>query len=113
VFSSFIFMRTGLEPRYDMNFTTIELNLGILEPYKDGFLEIVPEGLASDYWHIAAIHINGEVFCPTPQLCRTEQAALSKAQKIYDWVVTHALTTSSYRYYCQKFKIMLWRQPKL
>ena len=63
--------------------------IGIIEPYNSGFLEVVPEGEGSDYWQIAAIHINGEAFRPSPRLYRSQQIALAKATQIYDWIADH------------------------
>jgi hypothetical protein len=65
------------------------MNIGIIEPYNSGFLEVVPEGEGSDYWQIAVIHINGEAFCPSPRLYRSQQVALAKAAQIYDWIADH------------------------
>ncbi|MBD2778286.1 hypothetical protein [Iningainema tapete] len=83
--------------------------LGIIEPYKDGFVEVVPEGKGSDYWQIAAIHIKGEVFCPNPRLFRNELSALGKAQQIYDWIASHEQETRSRICYCEELKLPLWR----
>ena len=47
------------------------MNIGIIERYSNGFLEVVPE---SDYWQITAIHINGQAFCPTPRLYRERKS---------------------------------------
>jgi hypothetical protein len=89
------------------------MNIGIIEPYGSGFLEVMPEGEGSDYWQIAAIHISGEAFCPSPRLYRSQQVALTKAAQIYDWIVDHKQQTSSGDCYCKKFKLTLWHQPKV
>jgi hypothetical protein len=89
------------------------MNIGIIEPYNSGFLEVVPEGEGSDYWQIAAIHINGEAFCLSPRLYRSQQVALAKAAQIYDWIADHEQQTSGKIEDCEKFKLTLWRQPKV
>jgi len=53
------------------------MNIGIIESYFFGFLDVVPEGEYSDYWQIAAVHINGEAYCPSPMLYRSEKVALA------------------------------------
>ncbi len=63
------------------------MNIGRIEPYNGGFLEVLPEVEESDYWQIAAIHINGQAFFPTPRLYRSEKVALAQAAQIYDWIV--------------------------
>ncbi|MBD2446199.1 hypothetical protein H6G76_03310 [Nostoc sp. FACHB-152] len=89
------------------------MNIGRIEPYNSGFLEIIPEGEGSDYWQIAAVHINGAVVCPSPRLYRSEQAALAKAAQIYDWIAdqTHQIMAESC--YCSGLKLSLCYQPKL
>jgi hypothetical protein len=89
------------------------MNIGIIEPYSNGFLEIVPEGEDSDYWHIAAIHINGQAFCPTPQLYRSEQLALAKAAKIYDWIAETQPEIINGACYCSHLQLILWQQLKV
>ena len=89
------------------------MNIGTIKPYSSGFLEVVPEGKGSDYWQIAAIHINGVAFCPSPQLYRSEQVALAKAAHIYDWIVDRGQQISDGVCYCEKFKLTLWHQPKV
>ncbi|ABA20240.1 conserved hypothetical protein [Trichormus variabilis ATCC 29413] len=88
------------------------MNIGIIEPYSDGFLEVLPEGESSDYWQIAAIHINGQAYCPTPQLYRSEKLALAKAAKIYDWIAEQESGTSDGTYYCSPLQLILWQQSK-
>ncbi|OUL34392.1 hypothetical protein [Nostoc sp. 106C] len=88
------------------------MNIGIIEPYSDGFLEVVPEGEGGDYWHIAAIHINGKAFCPSPKLYRSEKVALAKAAQIYDWITEHEPEISEGGSYCSKLQLILWYQPK-
>lgn len=88
------------------------MNIGIIEPYSDGFLEVLPEGESSDYWQIAAIHINGQAYCPTPQLYRSEKLALAKAAKIYDWIAEHETEMSNGAYYCSPLQLILWQQSK-
>ncbi|MCC5605041.1 hypothetical protein LC653_11095 [Nostoc sp. CHAB 5784] len=86
------------------------MNIGIIQPYSNGFLEVVPE---SDYWQIAAIHINGQAYCPTPRLYRSEKVALAKATQIYDWLADHEGEISGGGYYCSELKLILWQQPKV
>ncbi|MGJ5634375.1 hypothetical protein [Nostoc sp. CALU 1950] len=86
------------------------MNIGIIQPYSNGFLEVVPE---SDYWQIAAIHINGQAYCPTPQLYRSEKVALAKATQIYDWIADHEQQISDETCYCSELKLILWQQPKI
>ncbi|MEH1965240.1 hypothetical protein [Nostoc sp.] len=86
------------------------MNIGIIQPYSNGFLEVVPE---SDYWQIAAIHINGQAYCPTPQLYRSEKVALAKATQIYDWIADHEHQISDGACYCSELKLILWQQPKV
>ena len=86
------------------------MNIGIIQPYSNGFLEVVPE---SDYWQIAAIHINGQAYCPTPQLYRSEKVALAKATQIYDWLANHEGEISDGGCYCSELKLILWQQPKV
>ncbi|MEH2424815.1 MAG: hypothetical protein V7K48_29115 [Nostoc sp.] len=86
------------------------MNIGIIEPYSNGFLEVVPE---SDYWQIAAIHINGQAYCPTPRLYRSEQVALAKAVQIYDWIAEHEDQIINRAYYCSQLKLIIWQQPKI
>ncbi|MFW9261137.1 hypothetical protein A4S05_12570 [Nostoc sp. KVJ20] len=86
------------------------MNIGIIQAYSNGFLEIVPE---SDYWQIAAIHINGQAYCPTPQLYRSEKVALAKATQIYDWIADHEQQISDETCYCSELKLILWQQPKV
>ncbi|MEH2387662.1 MAG: hypothetical protein V7K14_18170 [Nostoc sp.] len=85
------------------------MNIGIIQPYSNGFLEVVPE---SDYWQIAAIHINGQAYCPTPGLYRSERVALAKAAQIYDWLADHEGEISNGACNCEKLKLILWQQPK-
>jgi hypothetical protein len=89
------------------------MNIGKIEPYSSGFLEIILEGEGSDYWQIAAVHINGEVFCPSPRLYRSEQVALSTAAQIYDWIVDQKHQIMAESCYCSQLKLSLWYQPKL
>lgn len=89
------------------------MNIGIIEPYSNGFLEVVPEGEDSDYWQITAIHINGQAYCPTPQFYRSEKAALAKAARIYDWLAEHEREISNGVYNCSQLKVILWQQPKV
>lgn len=89
------------------------MNLGIIEPYSSGFLEVMPEGEDSDYWQIAAIHINGQAFCPTPVLYRSEKLALTKAAKIYDWIANHEPEVNDGVCYCPQLKLILWQQSKV
>ena len=86
------------------------MNIGIIQPHSNGFLEIVPE---SDYWQIAAIHMNGQAYCPTPQLYRSEKVAFAKATQIYDWIADHEHQISNGAYYCSELKLILWRQSKV
>ncbi|MEH2040998.1 hypothetical protein [Nostoc sp.] len=86
------------------------MNIGIIQPYSNGFLEVVPE---SDYWQIAAIHINGQAYCPTPQLYRSEKVALAKATQIYDWIADHEHQISDEAYYCSELKLIIWQQSKV
>ncbi|MBD2250403.1 hypothetical protein [Nostoc parmelioides] len=88
------------------------MNIGIIEPYSDGFLEVLPEGESSDYWQIAAIHINGQAYCPTPRLYRSEKLALAKAAKIYDWIAEHETEMSNGAYCCSPLQLILWQQSK-
>lgn len=53
------------------------MNIGIIESYFFGFLDVVPEGEDSDYWQIAAVHINGQAYCPTPRLYRERKSGTS------------------------------------
>ncbi|MFN6568417.1 hypothetical protein [Dendronalium sp. ChiSLP03b] len=89
------------------------MNIGIIEPYSSGFLEVMPEGEGSDYWQIAAVHINGEAFCPTPRLYHSQKVALAKAAKIYDWITDHELEISGGTCYYSGLKLTLWYQPKV
>ncbi len=89
------------------------MNIGIIESYNSGFLDVIPEGEDSDYWQIAAIHINGEAFCPSPRLYRSQQVALAKAAQIYDWIADHEQQNSGKTENCEKLKLTLWRQPKV
>jgi len=89
------------------------MNLGIIESYDSGFLDVVPEGEGSDYWQIAAIHINGQAYCPTPRLYRSEKVALKLAAQIYDWLADHEGEISNGACNCEKFKLILWQQPKV
>lgn len=86
--------------------------MGILEPYKDGFVEIISEGQGSDYWQITAIHIDGEVFCPSPRIYPSTNVAFARARRIYDWICNHKIETRNSACYCEEFKITLWRLPK-
>jgi hypothetical protein len=86
------------------------MNIGIIEPYSNGFLEIVPE---SDYWQIVAIHINGQAYCPTPQLYRSEKVALAKAAQIYDWLADRQPEISHGVCNCSELKLILWQQAKV
>ncbi|MHC5824542.1 MAG: hypothetical protein ACYT04_54050 [Nostoc sp.] len=86
------------------------MNIGIIQPYSNGFLEVVPE---SDYWQIAAIHINGQAYCPTPVLYRSEKVALAQAAQIYDWLADHEGEISNGACNCEKLKLILWQQPKV
>jgi hypothetical protein len=86
------------------------MNIGIIEPYSNGFLEIVPE---SDYWQIVAIHINGQAYCPTPQLYRSEKVALAKAAQIYDWLADRQPEISHGACNCSELKLILWQQAKV
>ncbi|BAY13057.1 hypothetical protein [Calothrix sp. NIES-2098] len=88
------------------------MNIGIIEPYSNGFLEVVPEGEGSDYWHIAAIHVNGKAVCPSPKLYRSEKVALARAAQIYDWIVENEPEISEGGCYCSKLQLILWYQPK-
>ncbi|MCC5639393.1 hypothetical protein LC593_26940 [Nostoc sp. CHAB 5844] len=89
------------------------MNMGIIEPYSSGFLEILPEGESSDYWLIAGIHINGEVFCPSPRLYRSERVALARAAQLYDWIADNKPQISAGDFYCSPLNVSLWYQPKL
>jgi hypothetical protein len=89
------------------------MNIGIIEPKNSGFLEVMPEGEGSDYWQIAAVHINGQVFCPSPRLYRNEQVALAQAAQIYDWLADHEPQISGGGCYCSELKLALWHQPKV
>ncbi|MBH8564073.1 hypothetical protein I8748_18095 [Nostoc sp. CENA67] len=89
------------------------MNIGIIQPYSNGFLDVVPEGEDSDYWQIAAIHINGQAYCPTPRLYRSEKAALAKAAQIYDWLADHSHQISNGIYNCSELQLILWQQSKL
>ncbi|MEH2070183.1 MAG: hypothetical protein V7K47_18835 [Nostoc sp.] len=89
------------------------MNIGIIEPYNSGFLEVIPEGEDSDYWLITAIHINGQAYCPTPGLYRSQRIALAKAAKIYDWLADHEGEISNGACYCSQLKLILWQQPKV
>ncbi|MEA5627141.1 hypothetical protein [Nostoc sp. UHCC 0251] len=86
------------------------MNIGIIQPYSNGFLEVVPE---SDYWQITAIHINGQAYCPTPRLYRSEKVALAKATQIYDWLVDNEGEISGGSCYCSELKLILWQQSKV
>ncbi|MEH2346954.1 MAG: hypothetical protein V7K55_02940 [Nostoc sp.] len=86
------------------------MNTGIIESYSNGFLEVVPE---SDYWQIVAIHINGQAYCPTPQLYRSEKVALAKATQIYDWLAVHEGEISDGVCNCTELKLILWQQSKV
>ncbi|KAF3885789.1 MULTISPECIES: hypothetical protein [Nostocales] len=87
-------------------------SMGIIEPYKDGFVEIIPEGDRSDYWQIAAIHINGEVFCPSPRIYPSTNVALARARKIFNWICDREAETGDGQYYCEELNIILWRLSK-
>ncbi|BAZ52290.1 hypothetical protein NIES4103_49500 [Nostoc sp. NIES-4103] len=89
------------------------MNIGIIQPYSNGFLDVVPEGEDSDYWQIAAIHINGQAYCPTPRLYRSEKAALAKAAQIYDWLADHSHLISNGAYNCSELQLILWQQSKV
>ncbi|MBW4643055.1 MAG: hypothetical protein KME23_08690 [Goleter apudmare HA4340-LM2] len=84
------------------------MNIGIIEHYSNGFLEVVPEGESSDYWQIAAIHIDGKAFCPTPRLYRSEKVAFAKAAQIYDWIADYQPEISDGTCYCAELKLILW-----
>ena len=86
------------------------MNIGIIQSYSNGFLEIVPE---SDYWQIAAIHINGQAYWPTPRLYRSEKVALAKATQIYDWLADYEPQIIGGGCYCSELKLALWHQPKV
>ncbi|MEH2160293.1 MAG: hypothetical protein V7K98_18750 [Nostoc sp.] len=86
------------------------MNIGIIESYSNGFLEVVPE---SDYWQIVAIHINGQAYCPTARLYRSEKVALAKAAQIYDWLANHEGEISDGACNCSELKLILWQQPKV
>lgn len=101
-----------LYDRYFCSSIDWQMNIGIIEPYSSGFLEVLPEGESSDYWHIAAIHINGKAFCPSPKLYRSERVALAKAAQLYDWIAEHEQEISEGDCYCSTLKLMLWYQPK-
>jgi hypothetical protein len=101
-----------LYDKYFWSLISWQMNIGIIQPYSNGFLEVVPEGEGSDYWHIAAIHINGKAFCPSPKFYRSEQVALTKAAKIYDWIADHEQEISDGSCYCSELKLILWYQPK-
>jgi len=89
------------------------MNIGIIQPYSNGFLDVVPEGEDSDYWQIASVHINGQAYCPTPGLYRSEKAALAKAAQIYDWLADHEGEISNGACNCSPLKLILWQQPKV
>jgi hypothetical protein len=89
-----------------------DMNLGIIEPYNGGFLEVIPEGDGSDYWVIAGIHINGEAYRPSPRLFRSERSATIKAQKIYDWIANNENQVQGWGCWCADLKITLWHQSK-
>ncbi|MDZ8262741.1 hypothetical protein [Nostoc sp. ChiQUE01b] len=89
------------------------MNIGIISPKSSGFLEVMPEGEGSDYWQIAAVHINGKAFCPSPKLYRCEQVALAVAAQIYDWIAEHEHQISDGACYCSVLKLALWQQPKV
>ncbi len=89
------------------------MNIGIIEPYSNGFLEVLPEGESSDYWQIAAVHINGQAYCPTPRLYRSEQLALKKAAQIYDWIAENEPTITNESCYSSQLKLILWQQSKV
>lgn len=88
------------------------MNIGIIESYSNGFLEVVPEGESSDYWQIAAVHINGQAYCPTPRLYRSEQLALTKAAQIYDWIAENEPTITNGTCYSSQLNLILWQQVK-
>jgi hypothetical protein len=88
------------------------MNIGRIEPYSNGFLEVVPEGEDSDYCQIAAVHINGQAYCPTPKLYRSETVALAKAAQIYDWIAEHEPEMRDGTCYCPTLNMILWQQPK-
>ena len=83
------------------------MNIGIISPKCSGFLEVMPEGEGSDYWQIAAVHINGKAFCPSPKLYRCEQVALAVAAQIYDWIAEHEHQISDGACYCSVLKLVL------
>lgn len=87
------------------------MNIGIIEPYSNGFLEVMPEGESSDYWQIAAIHIDGQAYFPTPRLYRSEKVALAKAAKIYDWIAEQAPEING-ACYCSPLHLIIWQQSK-
>ncbi|PHJ54884.1 hypothetical protein VF14_34290 [Nostoc linckia z18] len=89
------------------------MNIGIIQPYSNGFLDVVPEGEGSDYWHIAAIHINGQAYCPSPRLYRSETVALTKAAQIYDWIADHENQIVNGAYNCSELNLIIWQQPKV
>jgi hypothetical protein len=89
------------------------MNIGIIQHYSNGFLEVIPEGEDSDYWQIAAIHINGKAFCPSPQLYRSQKVALAKAAQIYDWLAENEQDITDGSCYCEQLKLILWYQPKV
>jgi hypothetical protein len=89
------------------------MNTGIIEPHRSGFLEVLPEGEGSDYWQITAIHINGEAFCPSPRLYRSESAALAKAAQMYDWIADHKHEINNGSCYCSPLNLLLWSQAKV
>ncbi|MBD2536663.1 hypothetical protein H6G97_48420 [Nostoc flagelliforme FACHB-838] len=86
------------------------MNIGIIQPYSNGFLEVVPE---SDYWQIVAIHINGQAYCPTPRLYHSEKVALAKATQIYDWLADNEHQISDGTCYYSELKLILWQQSKV
>jgi hypothetical protein len=86
------------------------MNIGIIESYSNGFLEVIPE---SDYWQIAAVHINGQTYCPTPRLYHSEKVALAKAAQIYDWLAEHEPEIDNGAYNCSQLKLILWQQAKV
>ncbi|AKG20226.1 hypothetical protein [Calothrix sp. 336/3] len=88
------------------------MNIGIIQPYDNGFVEVIPEGEYSDYWQIAAIHIDGKAYCPTPRLYRSEKVALAKATQIYDWIANNPDEIMSGAFYCSQLQLILWQQPK-
>ncbi|MEC4813106.1 MAG: hypothetical protein SAK29_07505 [Scytonema sp. PMC 1069.18] len=90
----------------------MQMSMGIIEPCQNGFVEIIPEGEGSDYWQIAAIHINGEVFCPSPRIYPSTNVAIARARRIYNWICNHEEETRESACYCEEFKIILWRLPK-